>query len=42
MTDSPKSEIRLSFRSAALLAGTIAALHLLLLVFGEGNGRLLP
>jgi len=41
MTDSPKSEIRLSFRSAALLAGAIAALHLLLLVFGEGNGSLL-
>ena len=41
MTDSPKSEIRLSFRSAALLAGTIAALHLLLLIFGEGNGSLL-
>ena len=42
MTDSPKSEIRLSFRSAVLLAGAIATLHLLLLIFGEGNGSLLP
>ena len=42
MTDSPKSEIRLSFRSAALLAGAIALLHLLLLIFGEGDNRLLP
>jgi len=42
MTDSPKSEIRLSFRSAVLLAGAIATLHLLLLIFGKGNGSLLP
>ncbi len=42
MTDSPKSEIRLSFRSAALLAGAIALLHLLLLIFGEGDNSLLP
>ena len=42
MTDSPKSEIRLSFRSAAILAGAIAFIHLLLLVFGEGNISLLP
>ncbi|MDD1732257.1 MAG: two-component hybrid sensor and regulator, partial [Methanosaeta sp. NSM2] len=39
---SPKSENRLSFRFAALLAAAIASLHLLLLVFGERNGSLLP
>lgn len=42
MTDSPKSGIRLSFRFAALLAGAIALLHLLLLIFGEGDNSLLP
>ena len=42
MTDSPNSEIRLSFRSAALLAVAFGLLHLLLLVFSDGNARLLP
>ncbi|MGV8175780.1 MAG: ATP-binding protein [Methanothrix sp.] len=42
MTDSPKEEVRLYFRSAAVLAATIALLHLAVLIFGEGDQGLLP
>jgi len=42
MTDSPKRQVRLHFRSAAVLAATIALLHLGILIFGEGDISLLP
>lgn len=42
MTDSPKRQVRLHFRSAAVLAATIALFHLGILIFGEGDISLLP